>query len=59
MSASASSPAVWPSVRGSPRRLAQRPFPSMMHATWSRGEPDEFMVLNTLVRGSVLADASV
>ena len=42
-SARVSSPAVCPSVRGSPRRLAHRPFPSMTHATWtfregSRGE---------------------
>ena len=33
-----SSPSVWPSVRGSPRRPAQRPLPSMMQATcqWHR-----------------------
>ncbi len=30
-----SSPSVWPSVRGSPRRPAQRPLPSMMQATCS------------------------
>ncbi len=28
-----SSPSVWPSVRGSPRRPAHRPLPSMMQAT--------------------------
>ena len=38
-----SSPSVCPSVRGSPRRPAHRPLPSMMQATcrrWS-GEPDD------------------
>ena len=33
ISARVSSPAVWPAVRGNPRRLAQRPLPSMMQAT--------------------------
>ena len=28
-----SAPRRWPSTRGSPRSLAQRPFPSMMMAT--------------------------
>jgi hypothetical protein len=30
----ASTPLRWPSARGSPRRVAQRPLPSMMMATW-------------------------
>ena len=34
-SSSAVSPAAWPSVRGSPRALAQRPLPSMTQATWT------------------------
>src|SRR5579859_5374583 len=28
-------PAWWPARRGSPRRFAQRPFPSMMMPTWA------------------------
>src|SRR5438045_3785555 len=31
----ASAPARWPARRGSPRAVAQRPFPSMMMPTWS------------------------
>src|SRR5262249_44834614 len=31
---SASTPRRWPSPRGRPRAAAQRPFPSMMIATW-------------------------
>src|SRR5208283_4066610 len=30
----ASAPALWPYERGSPREVAQRPFPSQMMATW-------------------------
>src|SRR5215207_8289107 len=30
----ASTPRRWPSTRGSPRRAAQRPLPSIMIATW-------------------------
>src|SRR5690606_24919932 len=30
----ASPPALWPIARGTPRRFAQRPLPSMMIATW-------------------------
>src|ERR1051326_4605965 len=28
-------PALWPARRGKPRRLAQRPLPSMMMPTWA------------------------
>ncbi len=27
-------PSLWPATRGMPREVAQRPFPSMMMATW-------------------------
>src|SRR5256885_8667757 len=33
----ASAPRRWPATRGSPRAFAQRPFPSMMIATWTGG----------------------
>src|ERR1700676_5309953 len=32
-------PARWPAARGSPRRVAQRPLPSMMMATCQPGAP--------------------
>src|SRR5882762_10671796 len=32
-----SAPARWPAERGKPREVAQRPLPSEMIATWSRG----------------------
>ena len=42
----ASTPFLWPTERGRPRRLAQRPLPSMMMATWrgaaSTSLPAEF-----------------
>jgi hypothetical protein len=30
----ASAPARWPATRGNPRRVAQRPLPSITMATW-------------------------
>ena len=48
-SSNATSPAPCPSVRGSPRALAQRPFPSMTQATW----------VGTRVRSSSLGNRCV
>src|SRR5512138_2906870 len=41
-------PIRWPSTRGSPRSVAQRPLPSMMTATWrgSAAEPSESLFLD-------------
>lgn len=36
-----STPARWPSARGTPRRSAHRPLPSMMMATWRLPRPRE------------------
>ncbi len=41
----ASTPLRWPSARGSPRRVAQRPLPSMMMATWPGRMGDSGLVM--------------
>ena len=47
----AATPARWPATRGKPRRVAQRPLPSMMMATCnpSRGSSASFLLYRALL----------
>ena len=49
-SLSATIPALWPSVRASPRDVAQRPLPSMMMETW-RGRQSMSMSASEMSSG--------
>ena len=55
-----SSPSVCPAVRARPRRPAQRPLPSMMHATWSGGRPGgEAAAVGVTVRPTIRPGCAV